>query len=993
MATAVGTDGRTQYVYTISGIRVEFPVKAYPSQIAMMDKVIRGLQRGQHCLLESPTGSGKTLALLCASLAWQKAEAENVRKHNEAVDSTLRNGSASFSDHTKTVSKVEKKEAEVITIDDDDFQPSLKRTKVNVSPPVNDVMDVEPFVDNDVVHLRKQKVPKIYFGTRTHKQIAQVVKEFRRTAYNKTPMCVLASREHTCIHPDVSRSSNKNEGCKELTDIRQLRKGGGCAYYLRANSKLRTHGTMQSYGYETGWDIEDLVRLGRKLRACPYYASRQLMEGASIVFSPYNYLIDPRIRQSMDIQMKGNVIVLDEAHNIEDSAREAASASFSQEDFRLAMDDCEKVASRNAALGSQIGQLAAFCSYMLKWIDRQATSMKSVGIDREVHTMTGTEFLATFIHDGYGPEKLAEIKTIVDFVFNEQIESEWMIGQLAAFCSYMLKWIDRQATSMKSVGIDREVHTMTGTEFLATFIHDGYGPEKLAEIKTIVDFVFNEQIESEWMDDEQKADPQLSGATHLILEGFFVIMEFLLEDNQIHRDDYRAAIVRTVERRRNADLSKGWFSKADMTSKWCYTLNLWCLNPAVVLKNVRELTRTVIVTSGTLSPLASYQSELNIDFKITLEAAHVIPANRVWVGSISHGPKNILLNGTFRSTGTFDYQDELGRLILGVCRTVPHGILCFLSSYSLLEKLTTRWQNTGLWEQFLDVKTIVCESRESGEFEETLKSFYQAIRSSESSSSTAENGPTGALMLAVCRGKVSEGLDFANNNARAVICVGIPFPNFKDTQVELKREYNDKKPTTSKLLNGSEWYEIQAFRALNQALGRCIRHKNDWGAILLVDDRFSKIPRYSNGLSKWVRSSIRHYNNYKDMMQSMSQFTETLMAEEAEQLLPTISSTEPVVSSPYFSSSIMTDSPANIGLGKLNFKSEDQISSESSLESIDSCTTPIEISSSESDEAMKTPKTKRRTFATLLGHSKKCRLPNPSPSSKQSSRYFESKAE
>jgi len=31
----------------------------------------------------------------------------------------------------------------------------------------------------------------------------------------------------------------------------------------------------------------------------------------------------------------------------------------------------------------------------------------------------------------------------------------------------------------------------------------------------------------------------------------------------------------------------------------------------------------------------------------------------------------------------------------------------------------------------------------------------------------------GALFLAVCRGKVSEGLDFADNNARAVITVSI----------------------------------------------------------------------------------------------------------------------------------------------------------------------------------------------------------------------------
>ena len=32
-------------------------------------------------------------------------------------------------------------------------------------------------------------------------------------------MTILASREHTCIHPDISKSRNKNEGCKELMDV------------------------------------------------------------------------------------------------------------------------------------------------------------------------------------------------------------------------------------------------------------------------------------------------------------------------------------------------------------------------------------------------------------------------------------------------------------------------------------------------------------------------------------------------------------------------------------------------------------------------------------------------------------------------------------------------------------------------------------------------------------------------------------------------------
>ena len=53
--------------------------------------------------------------------------------------------------------------------------------------------------------------------------------------------------------------------------------------------------------------------------------------------------MEPRIRASMSIGLRSNVIILDEAHNIEDSAREAASGSFTQENFRLVLNDCETV--------------------------------------------------------------------------------------------------------------------------------------------------------------------------------------------------------------------------------------------------------------------------------------------------------------------------------------------------------------------------------------------------------------------------------------------------------------------------------------------------------------------------------------------------------------------------------------------------------------------------------------------------------------------------
>lgn len=70
--------------------------------------------------------------------------------------------------------------------------------------------------------------------------------------------------------------------------------------------------------------------------------------------------------------------------------------------------------------------------------------------------------------------------------------------------------------------------------------------------------------------------------------------------------------------------------------------------------------------------------------------------------------------------------------------------------------------------------------------------------------------------------------------------VGIPYPVRNDPMVEMKMAYNDRRVKNG-LLRGTDWYSSQAFRALNQALGRCLRHINDWGALLLIDERFAII--------------------------------------------------------------------------------------------------------------------------------------------------------
>lgn len=45
--------------------------------------------------------------------------------------------------------------------------------------------------------------------------------------------------------------------------------------------------------------------------------------------------------------------------------------------------------------------------------------------------------------------------------------------------------------------------------------------------------------------------------------------------------------------------------------------------------------------------------------------------------------------------------------------------------------------------------------------------------------------------MGVCRGKLSEGIDFTDDQARCVIIIGKPFPQMSDPVVILKQYYLD----------------------------------------------------------------------------------------------------------------------------------------------------------------------------------------------------------
>ena len=122
----------------------------------------------------------------------------------------------------------------------------------------------------------------------------------------------------------------------------------------------------------------------------------------------------------------------------------------------------------------------------------------------------------------------------------------------------------------------------------------------------------------------------------------------------------------------------------------------------------------------------------------------------------------------------------------------------------------------------------------------------------------------GALMFCVYRGRSSEGMDFRDEQCRGVLLVSIPFANMGDLRVRLGEAYHDRETT---LLSGKDWAKVSAFRALNQALGRAIRHQKDWGVCVLLDTRFNESANWRM-LPKWAmdfreRGQQNGYAEYK----------------------------------------------------------------------------------------------------------------------------------
>ncbi|SCU78175.1 LAME_0A03576g1_1 [Lachancea meyersii CBS 8951] len=289
-----------------------------------------------------------------------------------------------------------------------------------------------------------------------------------------------------------------------------------------------------------------------------------------------------------------------------------------------------------------------------------------------------------------------------------------------------------------------------------------------------------------------------------------------------------------------------------------HSMKYMLLEPSFCFKSIVQESKCVLLAGGTMEPISDFKTTLlpfvDEDRISTFSCKHVIPKENL---------NTFIIGNHFEFT--FDKREdskmltELHELLLRLATFIPDGMVVFMPSYKFLESLLKFWRSSFKLTDKLGLKRVFHE--ESGN-PDVFAQYADHIRLKDG----------GAILFAVVSGRLSEGINFTDELARAVIMVGLPFPNVFSGELIIKRKHLEQKVVrnggTSRdaTLVAREFYENMCMKAVNQSIGRAIRHAKDYANIYLIDKRY-KSDHIQQKLSNWVQERISSSTELKEILE------------------------------------------------------------------------------------------------------------------------------
>ncbi len=253
-----------------------------------------------------------------------------------------------------------------------------------------------------------------------------------------------------------------------------------------------------------------------------------------------------------------------------------------------------------------------------------------------------------------------------------------------------------------------------------------------------------------------------------------------------------------------------------------FRLKLQCMDPSKNLENCMARGRSTILFSATLLPIGYYMEQLGgkkeEDYAVYAPSTFLTENRLILVGND--------VSTKYSRRNAREYE-KICNYIKEFTRAKAGNYMVFFPSYQMLQEIA---ELAGE-----ELEGLVVQSSNMTEEEKEL--FLEEF---------VENPEKSRIGFCVMGGIFSEGIDLKSNRLIGAVIVGTGLPMVCNER-ELFRGYFDQK-------NGTGFDYAYLYSGMNKVLqsaGRVIRTKDDRGAILLLDDRFTQKQYYNLFPREW----------------------------------------------------------------------------------------------------------------------------------------------
>uniref|UniRef100_A0A2K5D6F7 DEAD/H-box helicase 11 n=1 Tax=Aotus nancymaae TaxID=37293 RepID=A0A2K5D6F7_AOTNA len=822
----------------VGGIHFPFPFTPYSIQKDFMAELYRVLEAGKIGIFESPTGTGKSLSLICGALSWLR---DFEQKKHEEETRLLETGTGPL--------RHEKDESPCLS--------SSCKVTAGTPRPAGEPAWVTEFVqkkeERDLVDRlkaeqarRRQREERLQ-QLQHRAQLKYAAKRLRQEQ-EETENLLRLSREMLETGPGAERLEQLESGEEELVlaeyeSDEEKKAASGVdededdleeEHVTKVYYCSRTHSQLAQFVHEVkkspfGKDVR-LVSLGSRQNLC---VNEDVKSLGSV------QLINDRcvdMQRSRHEKKKG---AEEEKPKRRRQEKQAACPFYNHEQMGLLRDEAlaeVKDIEQLLALGKEAracpyygsrlaipaAQLCQAHSQLLQYMERYRKRLKAKNLMYLKQILYLLEkFVAMLggnIKQNPNTQSLSqtgtELKTINDFLFQSQIDNINLF-KVQRYC-------EKSMVSRKLFGF---------TERYGAVLSSREQP-KLAGFQQFVQSLQPKATEAAPADESQASTPRPASPL-MHIEGFLAALTTANQDGRVILS-------------RQGSLSQS-------------SLKFLLLNPAVHFAQVVKECRAVVIAGGTMQPVSAFRQQLlacagvEPERVVEFSCGHVIPPDNILPLVICSGISNQPLEFTFQKRELPQMMDEAGRILCNLCGVVPGGVVCFFPSYEYLRQVHTHWEKGGLLDRLAARKKIFQEPKSAHQVEQVLLAYSRCIQGCGQ-----ERGRvTGALLLSVVGGKMSEGINFSDNLGRCVVMVGMPFPNIRSPELQEKMAYLDQTlpRAPGQAPPGKALVENLCMKAVNQSIGRAIRHQRDFASIVLLDQRYARPPVLAK-LPAWIRARV-----------------------------------------------------------------------------------------------------------------------------------------